>query len=101
VQTFASSRPRTVDEGVEDELSVLLDEVIDVSENSTHYGCERMWWVAERRARAMGEKIKDKRNQYLRVVTVNLIEDKCRYEGCALTKPWFCVVSLLNRLVSA
>jgi hypothetical protein len=62
-------------------------------------GCDG--WVAERRARAVGKKIKNKRNQYLRVVTGNLVEDKCRYEGCALTKPWFCVVSLLNRLVSA
>ena len=39
---FARSRPRTVDESVEDELPVLLDEVVDVSEDSAHDGCESM-----------------------------------------------------------
>lgn len=34
------ARPRTVDEGVEDELPVLLDEVVDVSEDSAHGCCE-------------------------------------------------------------
>ena len=34
------ARPRTVDEGVEDELPVLLDEVVDVSEDSAHDCCE-------------------------------------------------------------
>jgi len=32
--------PRTINEGVENELSVLLDEVVDVSENAAHFGCE-------------------------------------------------------------
>lgn len=32
-------RPRTVNEGVEDELPVLLDEVVDVSEDAAHDGC--------------------------------------------------------------
>lgn len=36
------ARPRTVDEGVEDELPVLLDEVVDVSEDSAHDCCEGM-----------------------------------------------------------
>jgi hypothetical protein len=45
VQTFASSRPRTVDEGAEDVLSVLLDQVIDISENPTHDGCGKMRWA--------------------------------------------------------
>lgn len=32
--------PRTVNEGVENELPVLLDEVVDVSEDAAHFGCE-------------------------------------------------------------
>jgi len=36
------ARPRTVDEGVENELPVLLDQVVDVSEDSAHDGCEGM-----------------------------------------------------------
>jgi hypothetical protein len=35
-----ASRPRTVNEGVENELPVLLDQVVDVSEDAAHDGCE-------------------------------------------------------------
>jgi hypothetical protein len=37
-----ASRPRTVDEGVENELPVLLDQVVDVSKDAAHDGCECM-----------------------------------------------------------
>ena len=55
------ARPRTVDEGVEDELPVLLDEVVDVSEDSAHDCCEVCdVYVGKRkreRERAAGGKI--------------------------------------------
>jgi hypothetical protein len=53
----SASRPRTVDEGVKNELPVLLDQVVDVSEDAAHDGCEYMWCCRGWEETAVGEKL--------------------------------------------